>query len=439
MVGFDDVLTQVLQPYFSYSLVFFALSFVCVKIFLKFNPYMGKKARSIFWLIPLFVPVFILAIFHPGLVIALPQTLQPSLSPSVIPSATETFEKAIPSIEIPSITGILCLAGLFAATGYFAITTIFGHKIATRIFHVISLSPEEYTNLQEKVLEVSQKMRVSTPKVGLIEDLRPNAFTLGYGRRTMLVFSLGLLNLLDSEELMAVVSHELSHVKAKDVFFKNLSHSLSLLSFFNPFSYFALSEAQKERELLADERGAKSIGQPNLMVKVLTKIGNTLQSFPKEHLAARLSSSMFLVSPLARRPQILAAHPQIAYRVHNINRLSLKTKPKLNNIIAVLFLSCVLILSAIAIGYSMVSFQNAFFNKGEVYMFVGRSAGFNLSLNDSFTLPIETQSNPPLTANFPFPQFNTELQFDDTVIVPNRSNTVHIEFEISLSSFHGVK
>ena len=76
--------------------------------------------------------------------------------------------------------------------------------------------------VQEKVKAIAQKMSISSPKVGLIDDLRPNAFTLGYGRGTVLVFSLGILKILDTEELEAVVSHELSHIKAKRLLFQEI-------------------------------------------------------------------------------------------------------------------------------------------------------------------------------------------------------------------------
>jgi heat shock protein HtpX len=430
MVSFDDVLTQFLQPYFSYSLVFLAISFVCIKIFLRFNSYLDRRTRSIFWLIPLFIPVLVLTVFRPGTIISMLPPLQTSLSPPIIPPMETAFEKMISPIEVPSITGILCLAGLIAATVYFAVTMVFGHRIAARVFHVIMLSPEEYRVLQEKVHEISQKIGISTPKVGLVEDLRPNAFTLGYGRRTVLVFSLGLLNMLDLEELAAVVSHELAHVKANDCFFKSLSYSLSMISFFNPLSYFAVSESQKERELLADERGAKVLGQPRLMANVLTKIGRALQSFPKEHLAVQLSSNLFLVSPLARRPQILAAHPQIAHRVHNIDRLSLKPTPKSTRIIAVVAVSCVLILASVIAGYSMMSFQTAFLQEKEMYMFVcRRSTEFNTSLENSFTLPMETWSTPTSAIVPSLSQFNADLSLGDVNPVLNASDVAQGGFE----------
>ena len=109
---------------------------------------------------------------------------------------------------------------------------------------------------KKKVKETAHKLSVKEPKVGLVDDLMPNAFTVGYGRNTMIVFSLGLLNMLDTDELTAVISHELAHIKARDYLFKSTSYALNILSFFNPLSYFTASHSQKERELLADQKAA---------------------------------------------------------------------------------------------------------------------------------------------------------------------------------------
>ena len=147
-------------------------------------------------------------------------------------------------------------------------------------------------------------------------------------------------------------------------------------------------EAQKERELLADERGAKLLSQPRLMANVLTKIGKALQSFPKENLATRLSTNLFLVSPLARRPQILAAHPQIVHRVHNITRLASKPKRKTIRIITVALLSFVLILSASVASYSVMQFQTSYFQNDTAYRGLVASSvrPMNGSENSNFLL-----------------------------------------------------
>jgi heat shock protein HtpX len=221
------------------------------------------------------------------------------------------------------------------------------------------MAENEYASLQEKVKETAHKLGISEPKVGLVDDLLPNAFTVGYGRNTVIVFSLGLLNMLNLNELTAVVSHELAHVKAKDYLFKTTSYALNILSFFNPLSYFAASQSQKERELLADEKGAALLDKPNLMAEVLTKVTAVVQEFPKPSFADRFSSSLFLVSPLAHRPGILASHPQIAQRVQNINVIASTHSKKRRYLIATVLLLGILVCTALAVGYSTVQAQRA--------------------------------------------------------------------------------
>jgi hypothetical protein len=294
--------------------------------------------------------------------------------------------------------------------GYLTFTIVFGQKIAVKAFHVTMMCPEDYTSLQEKVNQTAKKMKVPAPKVGLIDDLRPNAFTLGYGKKTVIVFSLGILKMLNIDELTAVASHELAHVKARDYLFRSLSYTLNILSFFNPLSYLAASQAQKERELLADEKAASLLSQPHVMSDVLVKLEKVLQRFPKERLADRLSASLFLVSPLSRRSEILAAHPQISSRVHNITAFSSKTTPKPINRGTVVAWSLILILAASAVGYGMVSLQTSFLQKNNpieirihgsaqvtsgLPMFVGGS-GPDIA-SSAGTLPIPYPMGLPLT------------------------------------------
>ncbi len=299
--------------------------------------------------------------------------------------------------EILSITGLLCLSGAIIAAGFFAVTLTLGGAIATRAFHVMEMGPDEYVSLQKRVKEISQKIGITSPKVGLIEDQRPNAFITGFGRQTTIVFSLGLLNLLNDDELTAVAGHELAHIKAKDYLFRSLSYSLNVLSFFNPFSYFAASEAQKERELLADERGTTVLNQPKLMANVLIKLEEVLKFYPKESFAAKLSGSLFIVSPLAsRRGEILGAHPQIARRVRNINSLNSKSSQKPRHVVATLFLLGIIVCAAALSGYAIVQIQQPFNQKGDVF-FAQNSMVGNQSANSNYFF--QTGNQLPANAN----------------------------------------
>ena len=225
-----------------------------------------------------------------------------------------------------SVTGIICYIGLIAGALFALSMVLSDDRLARRVLRVILLSPQEHQWLQAKVTESSKKLAIAPPKIGVVEDLRPNAFTIGYGRRATIVFSIGLLNLLSREEVVAVASHELAHVKNNDFFFKTISNALTTVSFFNPLAYISSSTAQREREMLADERAVELLEKPSALANALAKICKALQNLPKETMLANFSSNLLVSSSVLHRVGILSTHPRLDTRLRNIS--APKTEPQ---------------------------------------------------------------------------------------------------------------
>jgi len=61
------------------------------------------------------------------------------------------------------------------------------------------------------------KYRFPAPRLGVIPDKNPNAFTYGSGRwNSRLIVTEGIFEYLDGEEVKSVYAHELGHVKNRD-------------------------------------------------------------------------------------------------------------------------------------------------------------------------------------------------------------------------------
>ena len=166
---------------------------------------------------------------------------------------------------------------------------------------------------KKSILKLCKKHHIPIPKVGIIRDSSPQAYTYGrtpYSAR--LVVSRGMFELLDEEELETVLAHELGHIKhwdfvvmtvvrlvplllyiiyrkAKEQFCKkeNMKNKKAMIYFGGAFvvSYLAyiISEylvlfISRVREYYADRFSCFATKNPNKLLTALVKISYGLLS-----------------------------------------------------------------------------------------------------------------------------------------------------------------
>jgi len=106
---------------------------------------------------------------------------------------------------------VLSLAMMF-------IQYMLGPKIVEWTMRVKYIKREEYPRLYQMVESLAMRAQIPMPKIGIAQISLPNAFAFGRGIRDGRVcVTEGILNLLKDDELKAVLGHELSHLKNKDV------------------------------------------------------------------------------------------------------------------------------------------------------------------------------------------------------------------------------
>ena len=80
------------------------------------------------------------------------------------------------------------------------------------------VTPQEEPKLHQMVAELAQKAGLPKPRVGISEINIPNAFAFGRSQHDGRVcVTRGILSILNEGELRAVLGHELSHVKHRDM------------------------------------------------------------------------------------------------------------------------------------------------------------------------------------------------------------------------------
>ena len=107
-----------------------------------------------------------------------------------------------------------------------------GDSVALRSVDARRVDADDYLDLTRRVERLAQVAGVETPGLAVSRSDVPNAFAIGARPSTAtVVVTEGLLDTLADDELDAVLAHELSHVKNRDVTVMSLSYFLPSLTY----------------------------------------------------------------------------------------------------------------------------------------------------------------------------------------------------------------
>lgn len=344
-IATDDLnwlILQIFQPYFYYPLVLSLALFIAVNVAVRFTKIRDHRLRSYLFALPMLSPVFIYALYPPQLEIPVMEgRIVPSFSLPPNPMTFIHMHAGLPLVQdLLSITGTICMSGLILGISLLALCLVLNRFGTRRGF--IPLSEEDHPKALGIVAKRCIRFGIKQPHVGLVEDLRPNAYVGGHGRSTVLMFSLGLLQTFDEEELTVAIDHELMHLKNKDSLFRSASIALIALSFFNPVAYLSYAAALREREHLADDGSTRSNRSREALKSALRKAAEMTSQV--EGMASLSGLRLMGLVPLFPR-NMLATHPAEEKRLESISRSNRERRASKRAICLTLLF--VLVLSAV--------------------------------------------------------------------------------------------
>jgi len=137
------------------------------------------------------------------------------------------------------VTGVGTWMGAGSALTYLIIAFVFlgiqyliGPAIVGRTMRIKWASEKEAPELHRMVAELAQRAHLPKPKVGISQVAMPNAFAFGRTNRDSRVcVTQGILNLLSKDELRAVLGHEMSHIKHRDMMVITLLSAIPLIMY----------------------------------------------------------------------------------------------------------------------------------------------------------------------------------------------------------------
>ena len=175
--------------------------------------------------------------------------------------------------------------------------------LSMRWFYKAKFDKEIPDYLKKFIEEQCQKHNVKYPKIGIIDDSAPNAFTYGRTKRdARIVITRGIFELLEEDEVKAVVAHEMGHIVHMDMLVMTAVQIVPLV-LYAIYEIFANSNSSdnkdtgnaqiigvvayvlyiicqyiilwlsRTREYYADSFACEETKKPNSLAEALVKIG----------------------------------------------------------------------------------------------------------------------------------------------------------------------
>jgi heat shock protein HtpX len=202
------------------------------------------------------------------------------------------------------------------------------------------------------------KASLPTPRVYIIPGDTPNAFATGRDEHHAVVaVTEGILRILTREELEGVISHELTHIKQRDILIGSIAATLAgaivmlahmaqwaamfggagrddeeggaggivgliVMAVLAPIAATIIQMAiSRSREYLADAGGARISGKPYALANALEKLSRASLAIPLE--ANPSTAHMFIVNPLTGRSlmNLFSTHPPVEERVARLKSM----------------------------------------------------------------------------------------------------------------------
>ena len=191
---------------------------------------------------------------------------------------------------------------------------------------VTILEKNECIDIHKEIKQFKKKSKLDVRiQIGFLDEAMPNAFTLFLGpKHYLIVFSVGLFENLDHDEIQTVLAHELSHIKNKDVFLKAFFIIGRYCSF--PFGPLVEAFVSRFREYRADEESARFTGNPIALATALVKMTKCYLTSDSDFKAPVARSFLILDSSINSNKGIFrtlfSRHPSIQNRVERLKTIA---------------------------------------------------------------------------------------------------------------------
>src|ERR687891_1112369 len=251
---------------------------------------------------------------------------------------------AIGGIQIASVFLVIALVMNF-------VSYWFSDKIALRMSGAKPVPEQEPPGLYQMVRELPPRADLPMPSLHVIPQDQPNAFATGRNpKRSAVAVTQGIMKLLSEDELRGVVSHELAHIRNRDVLIQSVAATiggaitylaymllwfgggnnnspLGLVGFLAIWLLAPIAASliqlsiSRQREYSADATGASICGNPESLASALLRLEEGAKAMPME--VNQAEEPLYIVKPFSGGgfARLFSTHPPIDDRVRRLRQM----------------------------------------------------------------------------------------------------------------------
>ena len=242
--------------------------------------------------------------------------------------------------------------------GFMFMQYFFSDKMILASMGAKIVTESEAPKLHQIVSRLCANADLPMPKIAVVKTSMPNAFATGRNQKNAVVaVTTGIMERLDNNELEAVLAHELTHVKNRDMMVMTIATFLSsmaqILVQWLPFfgggsrdrdsgsnfivlflvslvvwivSFILIRTLSRYREFAADRGAAIMTGQPSHLVSALKKISGF--RVPTEDLRKVEGpvSALFITPAISGSSfmRLFSTHPTLEARIAALQKIEME-------------------------------------------------------------------------------------------------------------------
>jgi heat shock protein HtpX len=241
----------------------------------------------------------------------------------------------------------LFMAALMNMGSYF-----FSDKLALKMSGAKPISESEAPRLYQIVRDLCTRAGLPMPRLYMIPADQPNAFATGRNpKHSAVAVTRGITQLLSEDELRGVLSHELAHVKHRDILIQSVAATIGaaitylgyMLLWFgggddndSPLGLIASLalvllaplaatiiqlSISRQREYAADAGGAELTGNPESLASALLRLEEGAKAMPMQ--VNQAAEPLYIVKPFSGKgiASLFSTHPPIDERVRRLRQM----------------------------------------------------------------------------------------------------------------------